>query len=1156
MKRRPEENWQLLERALRLYVNWSAAPRRESKQELLSRHPELVDYLQPMLDGAGERKARGIGEQRVVPLTKEQSESPATTDGPSKTLGPYKILSELGAGGMGTVYRAEQTAPVRRQVAVKQLHPERTSPTMLARFAHERQALASMQHPGIAMFLDAGLTPGGDAYFVMEYVHGAPIDLYCDTEHMDLDSRVRLLIKVCQAVQHAHQKGVIHCDLKPSNILVTVVDGAPLPKIIDFGVSRWVETVLRESSGCSAGTAEYMSPEQADTEANDIDTRSDIFALGVIAFELLVGKMPYAAQLSKTKELAELAPEIRNRRTLSAPELLSRLSQSELSDIAHLRSTTPRVLKRRLSGDLTTILAKATIANRNGRYASIAELVADLSRHLRHEPVSARPSSVSYVVRCFVAKHKALCTVVLLTAAAISTGLAVTLPLYFAAAAATARQEMNTYVSVIAGVQAQLKDDPRGANVLLETAPEALRKWEWFFLKSRLTPALHTLEQQPGVTRLSAHGGRLVAECPTKLAVWKCNALAVAPSYQQLVGERFELGICERVVALAPDGRKLVLVLRKATEPSLTLAVYNQAKSVCDSLATIADASPLRVEGSFSLDSSFVCVSYVNQKPGGYSTVSVFSLQGGKPNEVKSLEGVTTFVFDHTGTRLIVGDKTSIRALSLLGGDETLLYVLDGDAPKSLCLSADGSALGILASQSTTVLRLGGSRAGSGVLQLPRVAQTLALAPDGKRAVTSGLDGQVSIWSLDDEATHERTFLAHSRGVAALTFVEDETRFASAGQVEGEVRIWSTEELQSNKPVPKSRFSALHPSGTELAVISEGRLCVVNTAFPTPPMRHRDPDVSAASICYSPDGASTYIGSQDGRIYNWNAQTSQLIEVLQCRVTDVARKVNPQQEIHESVMDLAIDESADRMLVVRHQSNGHAVTVWNLKSGQEGTEVRFVQGTRPHASFLMGQRDILIGNSEGLEIVSPDLRILRRKLNLFGNVYQSSPDGRAVVGVNSAGDLELWSLRNGKLLATGARVGQLRSVAYLPDGTRIIVATATGDVQILDAQSLHVLLTLLRGSDPVGVHVSANGERIFCVERAERFHDWDLRPRAEVAQEMNKAAEQLQFAKNLVAALVERKITLEKARAELLSSEWSVEIKKRALDELHKALRR
>jgi len=333
------------------------------------------------------------------------------SEGPGTAIGRYKLLQKIGEGGMGVIYMAEQTEPVVRKVALKIIKLGMDTKSVIARFEAERQALAMMDHPNIAKVLDAGTTDTGRPYFVMELVKGVPITEYCDKNHLPTQERLGLFIQVCRAVQHAHQKGVIHRDIKPSNILVTLHDGKPVPKVIDFGVAKAINQKLTEKTlftqfAQMIGTPAYMSPEQAEMSGLDVDTRTDVYSLGVLLYELLTGTTPFPEKelLSKgygamQRIIAEQEPE--------RPSLrVSTLEGEAQTIVAKNRSTELMVLRRQIKGDLDWIVMRALEKDRTHRYDTPNNLAADIERHLSDEPVLAVRSTLVYQLSKLYHRHK------------------------------------------------------------------------------------------------------------------------------------------------------------------------------------------------------------------------------------------------------------------------------------------------------------------------------------------------------------------------------------------------------------------------------------------------------------------------------------------------------------------------------------------------------------------------------------------------------------------------------------------------------------------------------------------------------------------------------------------------------------------------------
>lgn len=328
---------------------------------------------------------------------------------PLESIGPYRLIRKIGEGGMGQVWLAEQSEPIHRQVALKLIRSGVFDDALLRRFQAERQSLALMDHPAIAKVFDAGAAPNGQPYFVMEYVPGEPITTYCDHKKLSIDQRLELFIKVCEGVQHAHQKAIIHRDLKPANILVVEVDGKPSPRLIDFGLAKAVahlpaagESLFTGVWGI-AGTPGYISPEQA--AGDDLDTRTDVYSLGVVLYEILTGSLPFDAEKLRKQPLDEVLRRIREQ---DPPRPSTRLASDKqlAGSAAPLRATEPGHLKSLLHGDLDSITMKALERDRRRRYGTPSEFAADIARHLGHEPVLARPASFGYRTQKYVRRHR------------------------------------------------------------------------------------------------------------------------------------------------------------------------------------------------------------------------------------------------------------------------------------------------------------------------------------------------------------------------------------------------------------------------------------------------------------------------------------------------------------------------------------------------------------------------------------------------------------------------------------------------------------------------------------------------------------------------------------------------------------------------------
>jgi serine/threonine protein kinase len=378
----------------------------------------------------------GAGDFMEVPVVDPSSfvKGDSLVEGPGTVVGHYKLLEKIGEGGMAVVYMAEQQYPIQRKVALKLVKLGMDTAQVIARFEAERQALALMDHPHIARVFDAGTTESGRPYFVMELVKGMSITQFCDKKRLNTQNRLKLFVSVCQAVHHAHQKGIIHRDIKPSNIMVTLHDGQPIPKVIDFGIAKATNRRLTEKTLFThyaqiIGTPEYMSPEQAEMSDLDIDTRTDVYSLGVLLYELLTGRPPFEVDYLRSKGYAEIQRIIREEEPTKPSTKISTLGDA-LLDIADLRRTTPDALRRLMRADLDWIVMRAMEKERTRRYDSPRELCADIERHLKHEPVMAGPPSNWYRSKKFLQRHRTLVAMLLAVVLALVLGIAVSTSLF------------------------------------------------------------------------------------------------------------------------------------------------------------------------------------------------------------------------------------------------------------------------------------------------------------------------------------------------------------------------------------------------------------------------------------------------------------------------------------------------------------------------------------------------------------------------------------------------------------------------------------------------------------------------------------------------------------------------------------------------------
>jgi serine/threonine protein kinase len=475
-------------------------------EDYVARHPALAERIRKVLSAVG-----------VMEQTRTFDFAPAG-EGPGSIIGRYKLLERIGEGGFGVVYMAEQQHPVRRKVALKVIKPGIDTGQVIARFEAERQALALMEHENIAKVLDAGATDSGRPYFVMELVHGVPITDFCDKHRLPPRERLELFVEVCRAVQHAHTKGIIHRDIKPTNVLVTLHEGVPVPKVIDFGVAKATGQQLTEKTlftnfAQMIGTPLYMSPEQAEMTGIDVDTRSDVYSLGVLLYELLTGTTPLDKERLKRATFEEVRRIIREEEPPRPSARLSKMGAEALGMSATQRQSDARQLGRLVRGELDWIVMKALEKERARRYETASALAADVQCYLRDEPVEACPPSAWYRFRKFARRRKAVLGVVsgIALMVCIATGMLAVSNVRVSSALrqvtvakgelettlnrerhALERERRNSYAQRIALANREWSaNNLSRMESLLEECPTDLRGWEWHYLKRLPYSALH-----------------------------------------------------------------------------------------------------------------------------------------------------------------------------------------------------------------------------------------------------------------------------------------------------------------------------------------------------------------------------------------------------------------------------------------------------------------------------------------------------------------------------------------------------------------------------------------------------------------------------------------------------------------------------------------
>ncbi len=829
---------------------------------------EVEDLLHAMA-GAGDFMRRPAAATPTTPHA-------PILEGPGSRIGPYKLLQQIGEGGMGVVYMAEQEHPVRRKVALKIIKPGMDSAQVVARFEAERQALAVMDHTHIARVFDAGTTETGRPYFVMELVHGVPITQFCDEAQLTPRKRLELFVPVCQAIQHAHQKGIIHRDIKPSNVLVTMYDDRPVPKVIDFGVAKAIEQRLTERTlftqfGALVGTFEYMSPEQAEMNAFGVDTRSDIYSLGVLLYELLTGTTPLEKQRLREAAFGELVRLIKEE---EPPRPSVRLSSSgDLPKIAAARKTEPARLSKLVRGEVDWIVMKCLEKDRTRRYETANGLAKDVEHYLHDEPVEACPPSAGYRLRKFARKNKPWLT----TAAVIAALLVLSAADGIWLALRARRAEAQAWVALnrerqaavqaaqakqdalqqrdVATAQHQTAEDarqslrrslyasdmqlaeeawesgdlPRMHNLLEEHRPQPdmpdLRGFEWHYLRG-LDTTVHVarLAQDSDFGRLSPDGTHYVyvgmlfppqgPDAGKRIELKLVDVASKRPVRKLIAFPGERMSNVNVRLTFSPDGKRFLVTMTISDDSGrwdwrFKVFDWETGRAVC----TLTDFAG--TPGSATFDRSGTRLAMISLRPGpaAGSELRIWDVESGKPRLAIPLPGRQVVHLQHS--LAFSPDGTRIAALTKPVGSE--------------------------ASRSSGEVRAWDAGSGAERLRFETGPSSPALAysPDGKWLAEIGKGG--ASHRLRDAGSGKEVLeltTAPSAGISfAVAFSPDGSCLAVSSE-DSKVRIWNVTDVTSG-------------GGRAADRILDGKITLLD------------------DVAWSADGRQVFASSDRGTVMEW-----------------------------------------------------------------------------------------------------------------------------------------------------------------------------------------------------------------------------------------------------------------------------------------------